>query len=508
MTEISRRDMIAISSAAALLPGSLQAQTGQAPAGVSAGAAFSWQGLVAKAQALSRTPHVPTPANADAGKIGYDALHKAQFRPERSLWGDMPGATAVRLFPLSGTANQPVSINIVERGQARPLAYDPTMFDMTPDNPVAALGPDAGFAGFRIMNAARDADWLVFMGASYFRASGAEKQFGLSARAVTIDISQGPEEFPRFTTFWLERTGDSMLVVHALLDGPSITGAYRFTNSLDAQGVHQTVEAALFPRRTIAELGLMPMTSMFWYDQAHRPLATDWRPEIHDSDGLLIRSDTGAARFRALTNPRAPRTTRYSERNPGGFGLLQRDRTFDHYQDDGVFYERRPSLWMTPGKPLGSGEVRLYEFPTDSEYTDNVCCYWTPGKPVSAGQRINASYRLDWQSSEPAGRLPLAKVENIWRGSSDAPGAQGPQAAIRLVVDFAGLGARTDLLVDAATTGGTILKKAAYPVLARQGVWRTVLDIQPAGPAAVDVQLSLMDGGVMVSEKFSYPLSP
>jgi glucans biosynthesis protein len=504
MTQITRRDMIAISSAAALLPGGLRAQTGAK--GVSS--AFTWQGLVTQAQALSRTPYAETPVNPAAAGIGYEALHEAQFRPERSLWGDLPGATAIRFFPLSGTAGQPVRINIVERGQARPLAYDPTMFDMAPDSPVARLGPNAGFAGFRIMNAARDGDWLVFMGASYFRASGAEKQFGLSARAVAIDTSQGPEEFPRFTTFWLERTGDAMLVVHALLDGPSITGAYRFTNSLDAQGVHQSVEAVLFPRRAIAELGLMPMTSMFWYDQAHRQLATDWRPEIHDSDGLLIRSDNGASRFRALANPRARRTTGYAERNPAGFGLLQRDRDFDHYQDDGVFYERRSSLWVTPAKPLGAGEIRLYEFPTNSEYTDNICSYWTPSRPVAAGQRINASYRLDWQSSEPAGRVPVAKVANIWRGVSDTAGSNGARPAIRLVVDFSGLEGRTNLSVAASATGGTLLKKAAYPVLARQGIWRTVLDIAPAGSDTIDVQLSLMDGSTLVSETFSYPLLP
>ncbi len=499
MTDLTRRDMIALSSAAMLLPGELHAQT------LDAATPFSWKAVVAQAQALSRKPYAETPHNQAAAKIGYEALHKAQFRADRTLWNDQADATGVRFFPLSNTAGQPVAINIVENGRSTPLRYDPTMFDMTPDNPVAQLGPDAGFAGFRFMNGARDADWLVYMGASYFRAAGAEKQYGLSARAIAIDTSLGKEEFPRFTTFWLERTGTDAVTVYALLDGASVTGAYRFGNSLDEEGVHQNIEAALFTRRPIDELGLMPMTSMFWYDQAHRKLATDWRPEIHDSDGLLIRSATGPSHFRALANPKTPHSSDFAEKSPKGFGLLQRDRNFDHYQDDGVFYHRRPSLWATPTKALGAGKVRLYEFPTDSEYTDNVAAYWTPAKPVTGGQRIDVAYRLDWQSVEPAAQS-AGKVENVLRGFSDAPGAQ--PNAMRLVVDFGGLPAKTGLSVAAELGGGTLLKKAAYPILGRPGSWRAVLDINPTGADPVDVQLSLMQGGLMVTELFHYPLLP
>ncbi|PZU57399.1 MAG: hypothetical protein DI547_13555 [Sphingobium sp.] len=499
MTDLTRRDLIALSSAAMILPVAARAQSA-----TPGSEAFSWKGLVARAQALSRTPYKPTPANPGAERVDYDALHNARFRDERTLWNDLGGDTGVRFFPVHRNASQPVAIHLVEGGRARPVSYDPAYFDMGSDNPVAALGPDAGFSGFRIMNAARDADWLVFMGASYFRAAGAQKQYGLSARAITIDTSRGNEEFPRFTTFWLERAGNSAVTVHALLDGPSITGAYRFINRIDGNGVHQDIEAALFPRKAIGELGLMPMTSMFWYDQAHRQIATDWRPEIHDSDGLLIVESGGQAHFRGLLNPKAPSTSRFPERNPAGFGLLQRDRDFDHYQDDGVFYDRRPSLWATPTKPVGAGEVRLYTFPTDSEYTDNVAAYWTPARPVTEGQRIDLSYRLDWQSDEPKAGSAPGRVENILRGKGDAPGA------LRLVVDFSGLTGRQGLVPEATVSGGNLLKKATYPILAHPGSWRAVLDIAPTGPegAPVDVQLSLMQANAMVTETFHYPLLP
>jgi glucans biosynthesis protein len=488
--------VIAASGAAALLfPSHLHAQT----------TTFSWNALVAQAAKLAREPYREAPAHPGAGKVDYDALHKAQFRPERGLWNDIPGDVAIRFFPLSANADRSVSISAVERGQVKPVAYDPSMFDMTSDNPVAALGPDAGFAGFRVMNAARDADWLVFMGASYFRAAGAQKQYGLSARGVALNTGAGPEEFPRFTSFWLERVGNG-LTVYALLDGASITGAYRFTNNLDGKGVHQVIDAALFPRRPIAELGLIPMTSMFWYDEAHRRIATDWRPEIHDSDGLLIRDDGNGATFRAIVNPKDRQTTPFARTSPAGFGLVQRDRDFDHYQDDGVFYDRRPSLWATPLKPLGGGEVRLYEFPTDSEYTDNIAAYWTPRAPVRAGKRIDLSYRLDWQSEDPGLSTGLARVASIWRGKSDVDG--GGANAIRLIVDFVGAPKKSGLAVEALVGPAKLLKQAAYPVIALPNTWRTVLDVAPVDARPIPVQVRLMDSSTIVSEIFHYSLQP
>lgn len=496
---IDRRAMIAASGAALLLPTALLAQD-DAP--------FSWEALVGMAQRLGRTPFVETPPYPGAYKIDYDALHRARFRDERTLWSDLPGDVALRFFPLSGTAPQPVKIHIVEKGRAREMRYDPTLFDAPPGSPVAALGPDAGFAGFRVMNAARDADWLAFLGASYFRTAGAQKQYGLSARAVTINTSKGKEEFPRFTRFWLERTSADTLTVHALLDGASITGAFRFVNRFGKDGVRQDVTAALFPRRAIAELGLMPMTSMFWYDQANRLQGTDWRPEIHDSDIMTYRASDGSAHARPLINPSAPHSSVFAERNPKGFGLIQRDRDFDHYQDDGVFYDRRPSLWATPGAALGAGQVRLYEFSTDSEYMDNVVCYWTPAATVRPGKRIDAAYRLNWGSTEPAFAPAMARVVNVWRGTSSEAGAA------RLVVDFARIadGTKPDLWTE--ITGGTLLKKAGYPVLGQPGLYRMILDLRPGGTdggtggktGPIDIRVQLQANGVALSEMVHYPI--
>ncbi|WP_300399365.1 glucan biosynthesis protein, partial [uncultured Sphingobium sp.] len=182
MTQIDRRAMIAASGAALLLPSTLHAQglTGNRPT------PFSWDRLVAQSQQLTRTPFKETPAHPGAAKVDYIAQHEARFRGDRTLWGHLPGDTGIRFFPLSQYSTQPVTIATVDNGRATPLRYDPDMFDAPAGNAVKALGPDAGFAGFRIMNAARDGDWLSFLGASYFRAPSPQKQFGLSARAIAI----------------------------------------------------------------------------------------------------------------------------------------------------------------------------------------------------------------------------------------------------------------------------------------------------------------------------------
>ena len=491
-TAIGRRAMIAASGAALLFPGSLLARDGAE--------AFSWNMLVARAQRLARTAFKVTPFFPGADKIGYDAFNQARFRDERTIWNDRGDDTGIRLFPLSSTVQQPVEIALVEQGRATPLRYDPDMFEAPAGNAVRNLGPDAGFAGFRIMNAAQDGDWLSFLGATYFRAP-AERQFGLSARAVAINTSiAGKEEFPRFTHFWLERTGRSSVTVYALMDSASLTGAFRFASTLTPQGVRQDVDAVLFTRKAVAELGLMPMTSMFWYDQADRRTRTDWRPEIHDSDMLSIASADGTVHCRPLVNPSAPRVDVFAERNPKGFGLLQRDRNFDHYQDDGVFYERRPSLWTTSRKALGAGEVRLYAFPTDSEYTDNVAAYWTPAAPTRAGSRIEASYRLDWSAARAPASAGLATVENIWTGQSGEAGVD------RFLVDFAGVpaGTQPDIWVDLA--GGTLVKKAGYPVLHQKDMFRMVLDIRRDRGKATDIRAQLRTGNRPFSEYVHYPL--
>ena len=94
----------------------------------------------------------------------------------------------------------------------------------------------------------------------------------------------------------------------------------------------------------------------------------------------------------------------FVDRNPRGFGLLQRDRNFDHYQDDGVFCER-PCLWVEPKGEWGEGSVQLVE--TVDETFDNIVAFWNPKEKPQPGQELLVGYRLYW-GAEPPARPPLA----------------------------------------------------------------------------------------------------
>ncbi len=261
-------------------------------------------------------------------------------------------------------------MNVVDAGSAREIIYDQSYFEMPPDSIAKSLPQGAGFAGLRVQESRdgvldwRKNDWVAFLGAAYFRAIGELRQYGLSARAVAIDVAVAgkPEEFPDFTKFYIDRaaTGDS-LTIYALLEGPSIVGAYRFVMTR-SKGVIMDIDQTLFLRADIARFGLAPLTTMYWFSETKKETGIDWRPEVHDSDGLAMWTGTGEQVWRPLNNPPRIITSSFVDENPRGFGLLQRDRNFDHYLD-GVYYDRRPSLWVEPSGPLGQGRDRTRRNP-------------------------------------------------------------------------------------------------------------------------------------------------
>ena len=248
-------------------------------------------------------------------------------------------------------------------GKQRPILYGPDYFDYGGSGLDPKPLADLGFSGFRLMDGQnKPTDWLAFQGASYFRSSGQDGQYGASARGIAINtVGPAPEEFPRFCEFWLEENGP-VVTVYALLDGPSITGAYKFDAMKDG-AVVMNVHCELFFRADIARLGVAPLTSMYWYGENERPKAADWRPEIHDSDGLALWTGKGERIWRPLINPPQVQTNDFQDSAPKGFGLMQRDRDFANYQDDGAFYNRRPGIWVEPKGDWGAGAVELVEIP-------------------------------------------------------------------------------------------------------------------------------------------------
>ncbi len=478
---------------------------------------FNYGMLAARARKAAGQPYQgpQTKAAQIIKGIDFDAVQKIRFRPDHALWRGQAGTDPVSFFHLSKYSGDPVTLHVVEGDSAREILYGPDYFDYGDSKlDPAALG-DLGFAGFRVMDGQdKPTDWLAFQGASYFRSSGQDAQYGASARGIAVNTAlAGPEEFPRFCEFWLDAHGP-VVSIYALLDGPSITGAYKFDAVKNGDGtVVMNVHCDLFVRADIARLGIAPLTSMYWYGENERRKAADWRPEIHDNDGLALWTGKGERIWRPLVNPPQVQTNSFADNNPKGFGLMQRDRDFDHYQDDGAYYDKRPGIWVEPKGNWGPGSVQLVEIPTDDEINDNIVAYWRPERDVSKGDTLRFDYRLYWQDSEPAYPKTIAKAVATRLGRGGIPGqSPWPRDKHKFVVDFTGgplaqLQQRFDLTPVVGASRGKIDNAYVIKVVGTP-LWRALFDLQVEGDAPVDLRLYLKLGGKTLTETWLYQYFP
>jgi glucans biosynthesis protein len=399
------------------------------------------------------------------------------------------------------------------------VTYDSGMFDYARSGLRAETLPrDVGFAGFRLMldhDAARDV--TAFLGASYFRAVGGDFQYGLSARGLAIDtgIVGRAEEFPVFTCFWFERPapGAGTLVVHALLDSESITGAYRFAITPGKSQV-MDVEAALYPRKPIERLGIAPGTSMYQCGENDARMGNDVRPEIHDSDGLSMWTGSGEWIWRPLTNPAHLAWNAFVDQQPRGFGLLQRDRSFESYQDDEMFYDRRPGLWVEPRSDWGKGSVQLVEIPTVDETFDNIVAFWCPEQPVKPGQELALSYRLHWGLTPPA--VPqLASASATRLGLGGVVGKR-TRYSCRFMVDFSAdpsqLSAASGAIEPVIQVSRGRVDLASARVVRSSGAarYRAVFDLVPPDDSTtrIEIRMFLRAAGQPLTETWLYHWIP
>jgi len=346
-----------------------------------------------------------------------------------------------------------------------------------------------------------DADVASFLGASYFRAVGSDsRQYGASARGLAIGTgSDHAEEFPDFTTFWFERPrpGSGRLTFYASLDSPSVAGAYRF-DLYPGSPLVMDIDVALYPRNAIQTLGIAPLTSMYLCGENDRRMGDDWRPEIHDSDGLSMKAGSGESIWRPLTNPPGVHLYSYLDRDPRGFGILQRDRDFDHYQDDGARYERRPSVWVAPrplaGAAWGEGSVKLLEYAARDETIDNIAAFWTPARASSPGDELLFSYQMRWGldvASEPS----LGRVAATRTGIGGVVGQPRTHFSWRFAVDFVGGELATigkNLLIEPVieASRGKIELASARPQFEING-WRAMFDLALSDDSAEPIDLRM-----------------
>lgn len=480
---------------------------------------FDYAALKGHARALAAAAHASNrrALPASVKSLDWDQYQSIQYQPSRSLWAREGTAFTARFFHLGLYFEEPVRIHELVNGRSREIAYDATMFDHGKSGlDHAPLPSDLGFAGFRVLHRSDPArDIVAFLGASYFRAVGAEKQYGLSARGLAVDAGMNrPEEFPRFTDFWLERPprGSERLQVYALLDSPSITGAYRFV-IVPGTTLVMDVDAALYPRMAIERIGIAPLTSMYQHGENDRRMAGDWRPEIHDSDGLALWTGSGERIWRPLANPERLRFNAYVDHDPRGFGLMQRDRNFDHYQDDGAFYDRRPSVWVEPRGRWGRGSVDLVEIPTVDETFDNIVAFWHPEAPPKAGDELLYAYRLHWGATTP-GTPDLGRVAATHTGIGGVIGKRRTHYSRRFVVDFSGgmlarLDAKSRVEPVITATRGEIEITSARPLASIAG-YRAMFDVKPTDGTTepIDLRLYLRTQGRTLTETWLYQWDP
>jgi len=484
-------------------------------------APFDFDALARLAQERAQgAPTVSPPLPAQLQSIDYDGLRDIRFRPPRALWRDAQLPFETMFFHRGLYQREAVQVHEITPQGVRPVPYDSGDYDFGKNAFQPQAWGDLGHAGLRVhypLNSPQYKDELVvFLGASYFRALGAGQQYGLSARGLAIDTVGGAsgEEFPRFTAFWLERPAPEarQLVVYALLESPRATGAYRFEVVPGAQTVMR-VRARIFLRGPVATLGIAPLTSMFFFGE-NQPRAGDFRPEVHDSDGLMIASGDGEWLWRPLQNPARPTANSFSVRQLRGFGLMQRDRAFASYEDTESRYERRPSAWVQPVGDWGPGRVELLQLPTPDETHDNVVAYWVPAQLPAQGEPLDLSYEVAWQGDvqqRPPGGWATQSRRGIGYSRSDARTLAGQ---VQYVIDFTGPALDAlpaDAAVQAVVTAdanGRVLEQLAYPNPAGKS-WRLTVRVQRVDPSQpVELRAFLQHGQHILSETWSNIVLP
>jgi glucan biosynthesis protein len=481
---------------ASMAAAAAEVSTDRATDGSGDGTSFSHDAVVAQARRLAASPHVPSPEIPQALKaLDYDSYRAIRYRKDRAIRFAASERFSVELFAPGFLFGAGVDLFVVADGQAKPLLPDVGSFE-TPSPEIAeAIAAFGRFAGFRLhypinepLTGSDHADeFVVFQGASYFRAVSRGQLYGTSARGLALSVAQRDgEEFPRFRRFWIEpMVGEpGGIIVHALLDSPSVAGAWRFEISPGLTTI-MDVSATLFPRRALTHVGMAPLTSMFMHGPMDGPDEPDYRPAVHDSGGILMHTGSDTWVYRPLANPRSLQVSAFRDSAPRGFGLVQRARSFDLFQDLEARYEARPSAWVEPRGDWGPGHVDLVEIPSASETNDNIVAYWRPQAELPAGEPFAFAYRLSWPDRVPV-RNRLVQVQR------SAMGRTLDRALPQVVIDWDSrhVPASATLSAVATASAGRVLET----LLQRNeetGGTRVFVTFDPGRAALVELRVEL-----------------
>ena len=485
------------------------ATNGHAPTG----GGFGFENVRDIAERLSAESYQPDDLVLPEPLRGLDppTYNKISYRDEDALWRDEDSRFRIVFRHLGSYYKKPIKVNVIDQGGLTEVGFNKNLFNYGIEGLSDQLPGNLGFAGLTLHYSSDGPGHYpeigTFHGASYFRLLGRDQQYGISARGLAIDtaLPKG-EEFPMFREFWLEKPGPGAdeIKILALLDSPSITGAFEFIIHPSVVTVAD-VKSSLFPRRGIEKLGIAPLTSMFMFGENRGRQFDDFRPELHDSDGLLINNGTGEWLWRPLANHKTLQVSAFLDENPRGFGLFQRDLDFNHYQDLVDRYHKRPSTWVEPTSPWGPGHVELIEIPSDHKDNDNVVAFWVPDAPAEVGRPIDLSYRLHFQLDQPR-RPPLGRVEATRIGPAESG------AGRRFVVDF--VGGRLDELAPDAQLKARVKthqgELGPWTLVHNKelGGWRLAFDLLPNGEPLCEMRAILSLNDEDVTEIWTYRWTP
>lgn len=436
-------------------------------------------------------------------QLSYEQYRDIQPNPDAAVWRNDQVPMRVELLPAGFLFQTPVTVSIVESGIASDVKSTPDTFLLGSAVSKSLAGLSLPVSGFRMRTHLNSRsvwdEFLQFQGASFFRSVGRGTQYGLSARGLALKTaSPTGEEFPEFTHFWIERPSANAagIVIHALLESASTTGAYRFSVMPGTETI-MDVTLTLYPRVTLDSVGIAPLTSMFFFDESNRSRIDDFRDEVHNSDGLQIVMDSGEQVWRPLANPTQLQVSSFTSTAPRAFGLVQRSRRISDFQDLDRRYDKRPSAWIEPTSKWGAGAVELIEIPTDKETNDNIITLWRPKEAIPAGKPWTLSYRLRW-TEQPRSLAAIGRVTATRSG----PSFDNKRRVFAL--DFEGTGRTTDeLKVDVSASAGKISNVNLQPNPSTRGV-RASFELAPGDASVIELRLRLLRGDRPATETWLY----
>jgi periplasmic glucans biosynthesis protein len=492
----------------AQLPALVGAMSTVSPAvaqGLAADAApFDGDSVLERARTLAKKPYKSRPVTLPPAIANLSPERQAtiQAKPNALVWTEENLTFVVE--PIHRTRQTPgqMTVFLVENGASRHLKFSRDLF-VYPGGP-PDLPENTGLAGFRILER-NENNALTAVGQFYapdiYQAIGRNQMFGLAARPLSIRTRDGAAEEPaEIVAVWIEKPlpGQRELVVHAVFNAVPVTGALRFTFRPGTATVVDT-ECTLFARVDVTDFGVGTMAATHLSGTLDTRFADDVRPAVHDTNGLQIRTGSNEWIFRPVSNGQRLQISGFVDKNPSGFGFVQRDRRFESYLDGAMQWQRRPSLWIEPLGKWGDGQVTLLEIPSTSENNKNIICYWQPGEGLKAGSQKRYVFRQFWGWTPPD-KPELAMVTLTRQGRP--PSRKKNQR--RFLVHFTGdglfpKGARPVFTARASAGKGKIINVQILPVRT-DGLVQVTVDLESGNAPYVELRMHLEVEHKRVSE--------